>query len=155
MDSEWVVVSVFLSGFVSGIWPLVNAELLVAGGVLAVPGPLRFPVVVACSLGQMASKTALYAGARWLPQYLPARARASVRRATARWAPGASTETLMLFSSASVGLPPFYLVSLASGVLGTSILRFVSIGLLGRTLRFAFVAAAALGAGEAWRGAFG
>ena len=43
----------------------------------------------------------------------------------------------MLFASASTGFPPFYVVSVASGALHIQFRRFLLIGFLGRTIRFA------------------
>ena len=57
--------------------------------------------------------------------------------ALARRGGAAST---VVFASAAVGLPPFYGVSLASGVLGMRLPIFLVSGSAGRCVRFAFLA---------------
>jgi membrane protein YqaA with SNARE-associated domain len=64
--------------------------------------------------------------------------------AVARWRdrferhPRAVLATVLV--SAVVGLPPFYVVSVAAGAMGLQFRRFVFVGTLGRLLHFAAVA---------------
>jgi len=134
---------------ISGIVPVVNAELLVAGAAVAAPG-VGVPVVAAVSaLGQMVSKTLLFALARWAPARLPVKARAALERAALAVERRGGAAGSMVFASAAVGLPPFYGVSLAAGALGMRLRTFVVSGGLGRLLRFGALAWAAryVGAG--------
>lgn len=136
---------------VSGVVPLVNAELLVVAAAVAVP-PAALPlVVVASTVGQMVSKTLLFGLARWAPAKLPDRATARLDRAVEAVRERGGTAGTLLFASALVGLPPFYGLSLAAGVLGMPLPLFLATGTSGRALRFAGIAWSAhyLGAGTA------
>jgi membrane protein YqaA with SNARE-associated domain len=124
----------------SGVIPLVNAELVVVGAAAALPA-VGIPLVAAVStIGQMSTKTTLFALARWAPSKLPARARQAVGRAGASLERRGQAVTSLVFASATTGLPPFYGVSLATGALGMPIGRFLVVGGLGRFLRFGALA---------------
>lgn len=146
----WEILGGLLIGTaVSGIVPLVNAELLVAGAAVAAPG-LGVPLLAAVSaVGQMASKTLLFSAARWAPAYLPAKARAALDRATLSVQGRGGAAGTLVFTSAAVGLPPFYGISLAAGALRMRMRTFLLSGGFGRLLRFAALAWAArhVGAG--------
>lgn len=146
----WEIMGGLLIGtVVSGVVPLVNAELLVAGAAVAAPG-IGVPVVAAVStVGQMVSKTMLFAVARWAPGRLPARAQATLERASRAVARRGGAAGSLVFASAAVGLPPFYGVSLAAGAVGMRLRTFVVSGGMGRLVRFGALAWAAryVGAG--------
>lgn len=148
----WEIISALLVGcVVSGVVPLVNAELLVVAAAVAVP-PAALPLVVAAStVGQMVSKTLLFGLARWAPRRLPDRATVRLERAVEAVRERGGAAGSLLFVSAFVGLPPFYGLSLAAGVLGMPLALFLATGAAGRALRFATLAWAAhyLGAGTA------
>lgn len=125
---------------VSGVLPLVNAELVVVAAAAALPA-VGVPLVAAVStLGQMSTKTTLFALARWAPSRLPIRAREAVASAAAALERRGHAVSSLVFASATTGLPPFYGVSLASGALGMPLGRFVVVGGLGRFLRFGALA---------------
>lgn len=146
----WEILGGLLIGtVVSGVVPVVNAELLVAGAAIAAPA-VGVPLVAAVStLGQMTSKTLLFALARWAPGRLPEKARTTLERASRALERRGGAAGSMVFTSAAVGLPPFYGVSLAAGALGMRPRTFVVSGAIGRLLRFAALAWAAryVGAG--------
>lgn len=145
----WEILGGLLVGTAaSGILPLVNAELLVIGVVLAAP-EIGIPLVAAVSTtGQMITKTALFGFARWAPGRLQGKARAALDRAsTAVTARGGAASSLV-FTSAVTGLPPFYGTSLAAGALGMRLRSFVVSGTAGRLVRFAGIAWAARYVGE-------
>ena len=144
----WQVVSGLLVGTaVSGILPLVNAELLVVGAAVAAPG-IGVPIVAAVSaLGQMITKTLLFALARWAPRRLPAKARARLEQASRTVAQRGGTASSLVFTSAATGFPPFYGVSLAAGALGMGLRSFVLSGGAGRLVRFGALAWAARNVG--------
>lgn len=156
----------FVGALVSGVVPLVNAELLVvaaagaAASVAALPATLAVATVSAA--GQMTSKTVLFGLARWAPSRLPARARRVVDRASGRAERRPAALWAAILASAATGLPPFYGVSLAAGALGVRTSTFVSSGLLGRLARFGVLALGAhvaasrlLEGGGAWTGTLG
>lgn len=122
---------------VSSIVPAVNAELLLIGLTLAAP-PATVPLlVVAVSVGQMIGKSALFLTAGRL-------SRNALDGPLARWGLDGRTKRAgapLIALSASLGLPPFYLVSIAAPALGVRFGKFVVIGFAGRLLRFTAVVA--------------
>lgn len=136
-----------LACVVSGVVPVVNAELLVVGVAATVP-VVGVPLIAAASsVGQMISKTALFALARWAPSKLPRKARAALERGTGSVRERQGTLWGLVFASAVTGLPPFYGVSLATGAVGMRLPPFVVAGGLGRFLRFGALAWAAAAVG--------
>ncbi|MDX1645936.1 MAG: hypothetical protein R3304_02235 [Longimicrobiales bacterium] len=125
---------------VSGVVPLVNAELLVVTAAAALPAVGVPLVAVASTVGQMSAKLSLFAVARWAPSRLPAKARDAVERASASLSEREGTVWSLVFASAATGIPPFYGISIAAGTLGVPPLSFATSGCLGRFLRFGALA---------------
>lgn len=124
----------------SAIIPVVNAELyLIAASALATPG-VAWMLVIAGALGQMVGKSLMYyagVGALQLPSERLQRMVAQVReRYQGTGATGSTLGTGVILLSATVGLPPFYVVSIACGLLRIPFLQFFVLGLLGRLVRF-------------------
>lgn len=125
---------------ISGVVPVLNAELLVLAAAALVPlAGLPFVVAVATG-GQMLGKTTLFALARWLPRKLPKRARAALDRASRRVAAQKRGPATLVLTSAASGIPPLYGVSLACGALGMRLPTFVIMGCVGRAVRFGAIA---------------
>jgi membrane protein YqaA with SNARE-associated domain len=124
----------FLSGFV----PIVNIEAYLIGAAAMLPGCPALVVVAAAALGQMAAKTVLFFGGRGLVT-LPSRHGERVRAAAARLAARRPSAPALVFTSALTGLPPFYVVSVAAGMVGFHAGHFLLAGLAGRLLRFGAV----------------
>jgi membrane protein YqaA with SNARE-associated domain len=125
---------------ISGIVPVVNAEILVVAAAAALPG-IGIPLVaIVSTVGQMAAKTSLFALARWAPTRLPTRARNALARSTEALARREGKVNGVVFTSAATGLPPFYGTSLATGALGIRLSSFLLAGGAGRLLRFSVLA---------------
>ena len=122
------------------------------GGGVAVPSSQVILVVTVCTLGQMIAKAALYSCARWLPQKLPARAVRHLERASEKAKRIEQAGWGVIAISAFVGLPPFYVISLAAGMVRVNFAAFLVIGFLGRFARFAILAYTAAAAGGAIQG---
>lgn len=148
-----LLTSAFVMSVASGLIPLVNAEVLVAGAAVAAPPGYVIPVIAVCSLGQMAAKVGLYAGARWLPERLPAKARARLDRAAEKTGRLEEAGFTLVLVSGILGIPPFYLITLAAGALRMNLTWFVVVGLAGRLVRFTVIAFSAVAAGDAVQGA--
>jgi membrane protein YqaA with SNARE-associated domain len=123
---------VALSGaLVSSLLPFVNAELLLIGMALATPAAAPLLVVVVAA-GQMVGKSVLFlTGGRV--------ARSALAGRLARWRLDGRTRQAggpLIGMSAFLGLPPFYLVSVAAPALGVRFRTFLVMGLAGRLLRF-------------------
>lgn len=127
----------------SAVVPLVNAELYLLAASAIAPRELVVPLIVAASTGQMAGKSVMYyagVGALSLPS---ARLRRVVARVEERYrsakAGGATLGGGIILLSAVVGLPPFYVVSIACGLLRIPFVQFFALGLLGRLIRFTLI----------------
>jgi len=150
----WEILGGLLVGtVVSGVVPIVNAELLVAGAAVAAPGVGVVLLAMVSAVGQMISKTLLFSVARWAPARLPVKAREQLERASRAVERRGGAASSMVFTSAAVGLPPFYGISLAAGALGMRLRTFVVSGGIGRLLRFGALAWAARYVGAGFSGA--
>jgi len=130
----------FLAAAVSGVVPLVNAELLVIGAAAAAPSGTVLVLALTTAVGQMVTKTGLYGLARWAPKRLPIKARTAVDRASRKLEARSGTTGITVLASAVLGIPPFYGVSLACGVLRVRLGTFLVSGTVGRFVRFALLA---------------
>jgi membrane protein YqaA with SNARE-associated domain len=129
-------------GFVSGLVPAANTEAyLLTVAALAPPEAVPFAVVFVTA-GQMAAKGLVYLAGRGAVagRLLGSRAhRLSALRARIVGMPARAST--LVFSSALLGLPPFYVVSLAAGSIRYSLPRFLLVGAGGRLIRFAAIVA--------------
>jgi membrane protein YqaA with SNARE-associated domain len=134
------------TGVASALLPIVNGEAALTAAALAHPAALTLAVACALALGQTAGKLVLFESAgraaRRRQRPAPAAARhtgsrarrwqqRSVRLLQDRW----SGNGLVLLS-ASVGVPPLAVVSLAAGGAGARRTDFALCCLSGRTVRF-------------------
>lgn len=145
MDVSVLVVAA-LTCFAGGLLPWINSEVAVVGAALLLPAGATPALVVGCTVGQMAAKCGLYAASRWAPERLPARAKRLIDRVD-RYRERRTLLVLAVLSSALVALPPFYLVTLACGVLRVPFSLFTLAGITGTATRYAVLAwmAAVLG----------
>jgi membrane protein YqaA with SNARE-associated domain len=129
--------------FIAGLVPLVNAELFLVGiSALVIRSPAQLPaIVVLAAIGQMTAKVVLYYMGVGMFELPRGRWRERFERARARVERWKKRPYAIYAVSATLGLPPFYLVSLVAGVLRINFTLFCLIGLAGRTARFAVVVA--------------
>jgi membrane protein YqaA with SNARE-associated domain len=127
-----------LISFTSGFLPFVNVEAFLAGAAALSPDATLLLVVVPATVGQTAAKSLVYLGGRGLLR-LPSALAASASAFASRLAGVPARSAGLVFSSALVGLPPFYVVSVAAGAARVSPGLFLGMGSLGRFLRFAAV----------------
>jgi membrane protein YqaA with SNARE-associated domain len=136
MTTFLMLLTIFAASVVSSLLPIVNAEALLLGSVLAAPPALTLLIVTAVAVGQVIGKVVLYRSGKGIGKARSAqkegRTRALVERLSAR--PGALRTTLL--TSAVVGLPPLYAMAVVSGVAGLPAKSFVGICLAGRFVRF-------------------
>ena len=143
-----IVVGAALTCALGGVFPWINSEVVILGAALLVP-PVTLPLLVAaCATGQMTSKAGVYAVTRWAPHVLPERARTLLAKAE-RYRDRRGVLVGAVFLGSAVSLPPFYLVTLASGLLRVPFVVFCLVGLLGTATRYAVLVttACAFGAG--------
>lgn len=123
---------------VGGFLPWVNAEAAVVGAVLVLPPRLVPLLVVGAALAQVTAKGTLYGLARWAPQGMPQRAQAQLARLSGH-ARRRRYPTLTILVSSTLGVPPFYLVTLASGTVAVPFGAFLAAALGGSVIRYAVI----------------
>jgi len=126
-----------------GVLPWITSGIAVVGAAVLLPEPALPALVALCALAQMTAKCGLYGVARWAPHRLPERARKLLRRAE-RYRERRRLLGLAVFSGALVALPPFYLITLACGVLRVPLAVFALAGIAGTVARYGLLAWAAL-----------
>ena len=133
----------FVIGFLAGLIPTaagVEAWLIAVTLAMTSPAPLALVVVLA-SLGQMVAKVLLYYaanGAIRIPKSEGRIAR-SIEKARGKIEKWKSHPKWVLWGSATLGFPPFYVISLLAGALEIRLRTFCLIGLAGRLARFSTV----------------
>jgi len=132
----WAVT--FLTALVSGLIPFViNIELyLLAVAALTQASPVA--IVGLATAGQMLAKFILYLAGRgalnvkWIQ-------RGAASKAASAFAKRPASGLTVVAVSAVTGFPPFYGVSLMAGTLRLPLLAFMTIGTIGRVIRFGAV----------------
>jgi membrane protein YqaA with SNARE-associated domain len=130
-------------GFLSGFIPIVNAELfLIAMAALMPTTQAALLIGLTCASGQMVAKVLIFfaaSGAMNLP-VLNKIPREKIDSLSARMKGMGNKTNAFLFISASLGLPPFLVVSVVAGLLKLNPYSFAIIGWVGRALRFGTIA---------------
>lgn len=151
--TAWLMAGAFGGAIVSALVPWVNAEVLLLSALpLASSTGEVAGLVVAMTLGQMAGKSALYwtamrSGTRishWVPRSTTTqkvgRFRDALERLQLRIGQRTRSAVTLVLASAVIGVPPFYLVSVAAGACRLAFGWFLAAGLCGRLVHFALVA---------------
>jgi membrane protein YqaA with SNARE-associated domain len=135
-------VLVLVIAAVSSLLPVSPVEALLLALSATAPTPLLLPVAALATVGHMAAKALLYLGSRSAQPALPAQHRAALQRVRGLLLRRRRVQMLTVLVSALGGLPPFYLVTVCSGVLRLPLRDFLVAGTVGRGLRFAALALA-------------
>ena len=136
--NDWsIILGTFLYCIGSAVIPVMHAEAyLITVSALTSPA-LSWALVLAATAGQMVGKVAMYGagrGALRLPSEWLRRRMAAV---TARYEGHRNVGNSLIFISSATGLPPFYAISVAAGMLRVPLASFIMFGAAGRFLRFA------------------
>ena len=136
-----VVLGYYGLAIISAVLPWVNAEVLMISAIpVAASRSGLAALVIAVSAGQMTGKSLMY----WLSRTSTRLRSPLVEGAIRQWRrrmgqrPGATLA--VTFLSALIGVPPFFVVSMAAGALDVSFPRFLVVGAAGRLVHFAVVA---------------
>lgn len=119
-----------------GVLPFSPTEPMLVAVAAYADQSLLLPVVVLATAAQIAAKAFLFAASAKAERVLPTRARAMVARVRARLAGRRWLQILTVLVSAFVGLPPFYLVTVACGALRLPLSDYLIAGTIGRASRF-------------------
>ncbi|MGE0451373.1 MAG: VTT domain-containing protein [Vicinamibacterales bacterium] len=146
MQNSWLVLSCLGLTIVSALVPWINAEVILLSFVAQAPSPAAvIGFIVVATVGQMVGKCLLYWTSRRTLQhrFKSGRVAASFERLRTDLAGHPRRAVGMVLLSSSVGLPPFYLVTIAAGTLRVNFRLFVAAGGVGRLVRFAAIGLAA------------
>ena len=122
--------------------PFLNTEIYLLAVSAAAPRSLILPLIIAAALGQMVGKSAMYFAGRGAMRLPSERLRRMVESVRLRYQTGSAAPALggtVLMASATVGLPPFYIVAVACGIFRVPFLQFLLIGLTGMLIRYGVV----------------
>lgn len=140
MTLTTLCLTTFAVCMVGAIIPLVNTEIYLLS--VSALSPIEFiaPLVLAATLGQMTGKVGMYFAGRGVLKLPNEKFRDRVLSLRERLEQRPWVAKATLFSSATFGLPPLYIMSIVCGTLGMGLLSFVAIGTVGRLIHFAVVA---------------
>lgn len=151
----WGVAGLYLACFalsvVSALVPWVNGEVLLLSFTLSADSfHETAALVVAAASGQMLGKCVLYWTARWGVSSHSGRLGEPVTRWMRRLEDSSLNRQWLIFVSSTVGIPPFYVVSILAGSLRLRFGGFLSAGMCGRLVRFSLLATLPQLAYRAW-----
>jgi membrane protein YqaA with SNARE-associated domain len=122
-----------------GLLPVSPTEpILIAIGSVAPPA-LRLPLILLATGTAMATKTVVYAVSRGVACAIPPRYAGRLEAVRARLTGRRWSRRCFIAVSSATGVPPFYLVTAASGSLRVPLGDFVLGGTSGHALRFALL----------------
>ena len=139
MDHLLVVLGTFAFCVGSAVIPVLHAETYLVTASLVAPPGLRWLLVIAATSGQMLGKVGMYYVGRGVKLIPGERMQRRIQLATARYREKRQIGNGLVFVSASTGFPPFYIVSIAAGMLTFPVMPFILLGFAGRFIRFAAV----------------
>lgn len=122
------------------IIPFINTEIYLLSVSALSPRGFVWPLVTAATLGQMVGKVAMFYAGRGVLRIRHARVRRAVESLRGRLESRPLLAKGVLLSSATVGLPPLYVMAVACGTIGMGVVSFFLIGSVGRLIHFAVVA---------------
>ncbi len=134
-------VTTFAVCIAGSIVPLINTEIYLVSAVALSPPAYVVPLVIAASVGQMVGKVVMYYAGRGVLKLPSERVRTRMVAMQARIQARPRAGAAVLFTSATVGLPPLYVVAIACGAARMNLVSFIVLGTVGRLIHFAAVAA--------------
>ena len=140
-DIYWIALGYYALAVVSAVVPWVNAEVVMLSAVPVAGSPWQLGgLVVLVTLGQMTGKTIMYWASRNATRPRAPRVQALIDRWRERLHRHPGSALGVMFVSATLGLPPFYIVAIVAGALNIAFGRFLAVGTLGRLVHFTLVA---------------
>ncbi len=137
MDHLLVLVGTFGFCVGSAMIPVLHAETYLVTASLVAPPELRWPLVIAATIGQILGKVGMYYAGQGIRLIPGERMQRRIELATARYREKRQIGSGLVFVSAASGFPPFYLLSIAAGMLTFPLIPFIIFGFAGRLIRFA------------------
>ena len=145
--SLWEALSLFGQGALSAVWPVANAELLVSAWSVRADSSWALAVGTALfAIGHTVGKCALFLVVRHelrLPRgggRVGAKLREAEERLDRTVERGPWVVSVMLLASSAIGIPPLLILTVLMARTSYSFLAFTVICLVGRLVRFGFLA---------------
>jgi membrane protein YqaA with SNARE-associated domain len=141
LPSDWLATASALGfGLLSALVPVVNAELWVAGAAALLPKS-RYPAMLALfTMGTMLGKGLVFMGAEKLAARATPKVRERIERVSSLLHRRPAMAWPVVFLSAVVGVPPYYPITIAAGIVRMGLATFFVVGFVGRLARFAAIA---------------
>ena len=121
---------------ISGIVPLVNAEVFLVFVSSLVSKQLLLPVLFLATAGQMTSKALIYFSGRGIFKLSYKRYEKKINETKEKMQKWESKIGIFVFISALTGFPPFYVTTIIIGTMNYNFFSFFIIGFIGRLFRF-------------------
>jgi membrane protein YqaA with SNARE-associated domain len=131
--------STYITCLVSGFVPIVNEELFLIGLSSVITKPIFLPLLFLATFGQMTAKAIVFFSGMGIFTISTKRYAHKIHEMKAKLVKWESKLDLVLFLSAFIGLPPFYVITFLLGSIRMNFFRFFIIGSTGRILRSGFI----------------
>lgn len=129
----------FAFSALSALVPVVNIEIYLLSAAALAPRAMAVPLVIAATVGAMAGKLVLYFAARGVVKLPGERLKRGLETARTQLEQRPRMGKLIYFASASAGIPPYYVMTVAAGAVRMNLPFFLVAGFAGRLIRFAFI----------------
>lgn len=136
-----VWLTTFGVALLSAVIPVVNIEIYLLGASALAPREMVIPLIVAGTLGQVIGKIALYYAGNGALKMPGKRLQAALQKMNTQMQERPHMGSALVFASATLGLPPYYLVTLAAGAARMNLPMFLVVSFIGRLIRFTIVVA--------------
>lgn len=124
---------------VSALVPVVNIEIYLVGAAALAPPAMAVPLALSATVGAMLGKLVLYYAAQGVVKLPGERVQRGLAKAQAQLEARPRMGKLVYLASATAGIPPYYVMTLAAGAVRMDLTFFLVVGFIGRFLRFAFI----------------
>ena len=110
INSQGIYVASFLVGIVSGFVPFINTEVYLVLVSTMATKPALWPVAILSAMGQMVAKSVIFYTGRGVLHVRMGKYESKVAAVHVKFARWENKADLLILLSATVGLPPFYVV---------------------------------------------
>ena len=121
---------------ISGFVPIVNVEIFLIFVSTFFSKSLFLPVLLLATIGQMTAKAVLFFSGMGFVKLSLKRYENKIDDAMVKMQKWKSKTDLFIFLSALTGVPPFYIITIAAGIIRLNFFRFFICGFMGRLIRF-------------------
>lgn len=125
-----------LTCWLTGYIPLISTEIILAGIGLNSPLFHLIPLAFVGALCQTFAKIHIYFISHYFVYFLKFKSKRKLIRLKYQFKSREKVSYSLLFTSALIGLPPYYLLNILCGLLNTGLASFCLLGFMGMFIRF-------------------